>query len=503
MLSNALLLTLIELLLRGMTMLFQRYLAGAVGAAGLGLLQLVLTVGGFAMTLGLSGLRVTAMYLCAEEYGRQNPGGMRRAIESCLKTGALISSLAGLLLFFLSDAAAAHWIGDVRASGALRLLGIFLPVNCLCAILSGFFTACDRVRELVRVETVERVAGLMLTAVLLRVGAGQDAGEACCAMVLGSSLACLGSTLYQLHMIQKTFALVPAAGNRDGMRARMAKLCVPLALSAYLRSGLVTLEQFLIPWGLARAGGSEEASMAAYGTIHAMVFPILMFPAAILYTVADLLVPELARCRAEENTARIHHLTGTCLRMGLLFALAAACLMGALSGGLGQLIYKNADCGHYLLVFAPSVVMLYLDAMVDGMLKGFGEQTACVRYNVFTSVLDVALLYLLLPRFGMMAYVLTFYFTHAVNFWLSLHRLLRVTGYRLDGKFLPRAVFCALSGLGGSCCLPDGGLLPAMVLRAGLFASVFLLFLEITDTVPAQDRQWLQKSLRLRRRKCG
>lgn len=37
MLSNALLLTLIELLLRGMTMLFQRYLAGAVGAAGLGL----------------------------------------------------------------------------------------------------------------------------------------------------------------------------------------------------------------------------------------------------------------------------------------------------------------------------------------------------------------------------------------------------------------------------------------------------------------------------------
>ena len=31
--------------------------------------------------------------------------------------------MAWMLLFFLSDAAAAHWIGDVRASGALRLLG--------------------------------------------------------------------------------------------------------------------------------------------------------------------------------------------------------------------------------------------------------------------------------------------------------------------------------------------------------------------------------------------
>ena len=281
------------------------------------------------------------------------------------------------------------------------------------------------------------------------------------------------------------------------MVRRMVRLCVPLALSAYLRSGLVTLEQFLIPWGLARAGGSGEASMAAYGTIHAMVFPILMFPAAILYTVADLLVPELARCRAAKNTERMHHLTGTCLRMGCLFALCTACLMGALSDGLGQIVYKSADCGRYLLVFAPAVLMLYLDAMVDGMLKGFGEQTACVRYNTLTSFLDVALLYLLLPRFGLAAYVLTFYLTHAINFWLSIRRLLRVTGYPADGRFLLRSAFCALAGLGACCCLPDRGLLPAMVLRAGLFVSVFLLFLELMDTVPAEDHRWLRRSLRL------
>ena len=281
------------------------------------------------------------------------------------------------------------------------------------------------------------------------------------------------------------------------MTQRMVRLCVPLALSAYLRSGLVTLEQFLIPWGLARAGGSQAASMAAYGTIHAMVFPILMFPAAILYTVADLLVPELARCRAAKNTERMHHLTGTCLRMGCLFALCTACLMGALSDGLGQIVYKSADCGRYLLVFAPAVLMLYLDAMVDGMLKGFGEQTACVRYNTLTSFLDVALLYLLLPRFGLAAYVLTFYLTHAINFWLSIRRLLRVTGYPADGRFLLRSAFCALAGLGACCCLPDRGLLPAMVLRAGLFGSVFSLFLELTDTVPAEDHRWLRRSLRL------
>ena len=128
MLYNALLLTFVELLLRGVTMLFQRALVAKIGAAGLGLLQLVLTVGGFAMTLGLAGLRVTAMYLCAEEYGKGSLSGMQCAIRCCLKTGTIISAIAGLGLFFLSDYAAKTWIGDLRAAGALRLLG-----RCLAA----------------------------------------------------------------------------------------------------------------------------------------------------------------------------------------------------------------------------------------------------------------------------------------------------------------------------------------------------------------------------------
>ena len=128
---------------------------------------------------------------------------------------------------------------DVYKRQALRLLAVFLPVNCLCAILSGFFTACDRVRELAKVETVERLAGLALTAALLRLYAGQDAGKVCCAMVLGSSLACLGSTLYQLQLLRRTFSGCRETGGGGDMVRRMVRLCVPLALSAYLRLSLI------------------------------------------------------------------------------------------------------------------------------------------------------------------------------------------------------------------------------------------------------------------------
>lgn len=498
MLRSALALTLTEFLLRGVSMLFQRYLALRVGAAGVGLLQLILSVGGLAMTLGLSGLRVAAMYLCAEEYGKKRRAGVRQAMKQCLLAGSMISLFAALALFTFSDYAARVWIKDMRAAQALRILAVFLPANCLCAILSGFFTACDRVRELVRIEALERMLALALTFLLLRLKAGCDTARACSAVVLGSGLSCLASTLFQLRLYRRSF---PRQGVKEAplpMGKRLWRIALPLALSAYLRSGLSTLEQFLIPWGLQKSGGSSGAAMAAYGTVHGMVFPAMMFPAAIIYTLADLLVPELARCRAEENAGRIRHLTRTCLRMGLLFSLSAASLIAANARALGLLLYQSAEAGRYLLQFSPMVVMLYMDAMVDGMLKGLGEQVACVRYNTLTSVLDVALLYLLLPRGGMRAYVAVFALTHAVNFFLSIRKLFRVTGYRAEAGFLPRAVFCALGALGAALCAPWGAELPAVFLRAGGYGLVFFLFLDLTGTFTGEDRRWLRGSLGLR-----
>ena len=57
------------------------------------------------------------------------------------------------------------------------------------------------------------------------------------------------------------------------------------------------------------------------------------------------------------------------------------------------------------------------------MCKGLGQQSANARYNLMTNLLDVALLWLLLPRFGMGGYYFSFAASHLVNFALSFRRL--------------------------------------------------------------------------------
>ena len=94
--------------------------------------------------------------------------------------------------------------------------------------------------------------------------------------------------------------------------------------------------------------------------------------------------------------------------------------------------------------------MLYCDAITDAMTKGLGQQKACVRYNILTSAMDVTFLYLLLPKYGMEGYFVSFLATHLVNFILSLRRLLKITGERLPAHIPILALSAALAALWGA-----------------------------------------------------
>ncbi len=486
--------------MRAVSMMFQVYISRRVGAAGIGLLQLTMTVGTLAMTIGTSGIRVASMYLCAEEHGRKRAGGVRSAMTNCITFGLIVSCAAGIGVISLSDYIAGVWMLDIRAASGLKIIGLFLPVTCLWGVMMGYFTAVGKIGRLVVVEIFERIISIFITVVLLLVWAGEDTERACCAIIGGSSLASALSLLVIWIMYLHDKRRMPLPPQNLQMGKRMLRLTIPLALNEYLRSGLSTLEHLIIPRGLSKASGSYESSIAAYGTIHGMVFPVLMFPACVLYSMADLLVPELAGCTAAGHRRRIQYITHRCLRMTLLFACAVAGVLFCTAMPMGELLYHSEDAGRFLLLFAPLVPMLYLDAIVDGMHKGLGQQVQCVRYNTITNVIDVVLLTLLLPRYGIGGYFFTFTVSHAVNFYLSIARLLKVTGYEPTFRYIFKVLFCTL-GAGAATLLfasglPLSSLLGTVLLYGFAFLGMFSALVFLTGTLSREDLRWLAGALR-------
>ncbi|MBR2224071.1 MAG: hypothetical protein IJ973_07065, partial [Christensenellaceae bacterium] len=176
---------------------------------------------------------------------------------------------------------------------------------------------------------------------------------------------------------------------------RLLQAAVPLALADDLKVGISTTENLMVPKRLALFAGTIDP-LAAFGTVCGMVFPVLMFPAAILFGLAELLIPELARCAAAGSKARIQYLTKRGLKVAMLYGCVFCGLEYLLAQPLCFALYDNEEAGRYLRLYALLIPMLYCDALTDAITKGLGQQKACVRYNIITSSMDVAFLYMLL-----------------------------------------------------------------------------------------------------------
>ena len=134
---NALMLTGVNLLLRLVSTSFQVFISGRIGAAGVGLLQLVLSVASMTMTAGMAGIRTATMYLTAEELGKGRGQNVTWVLSACFGYSLLFSGAVGALVYGLAPQIALFWIGDLRTLGAIRLFAGFLPVFCLVGVMVG------------------------------------------------------------------------------------------------------------------------------------------------------------------------------------------------------------------------------------------------------------------------------------------------------------------------------------------------------------------------------
>ena len=478
---SALLLTGVNLLLRLVSTSFQVYISGRIGASGVGLLQLVLSVGMLAMTAGMAGIRTSTMYLTAEELGRRKPGNVPWVLSGCFLYSIICSCAVASGLYCFAPQIAENWIGDVRTVAAIRTLAGFLPVSCLCGVMTGYFTAANRIGTLAAVEVAEQLLSMTVTLLFLQLWAGTDPAKACHAVVLGSGVStCL--TLVSLIVLRLREKCQP--GPRIPVRHRLLQTAVPLALADDLKSGISTAENLMVPKRLSLYGGTLEP-LAAFGTVCGMVFPVIMFPAAILFGLAELLIPELARCAAAESHTRIRYLVKRSLRVAMLYGLIFCGVMYLLSEDLCLLLYGNTDASRYLKMYAILLPVLYCDAITDAMTKGLGQQKANVRYNIITSILDVSLLYLLLPHYGMDGYYFSFTVTHLLNFGLSLRRLIKISKIKLSLK-TP-----ILAGCAALFAIRAASYVSIPTLRAGAYLILLLCALFLIRIISKEDLAWL------------
>lgn len=432
---NGFLITGVSVLMRSVSVSFNVYISNQIGAVAMGIFTLISTVYGFAMTVATSGIGLATTRIVAEVAGNdaklhKNPV-IRCIMRKCIVYALCFSIGSAVVLFFFAPLIGENLLGDARTILPLRILAFTLTPIALSSVFSGYFTAVRRVYKNAIVQIIGqgiRIYGCIAFIALL----GANTVESgCLAIVLGGACSEIGAFFMQyiLYLIEKNKekGIKILASTKRLFEKRILHTALPVAFSAYVRSGLVTIEHMLIPYGLEKNGTGKDQSLATYGTIHSMVFPLVLFPSALSASFAGLLVPEVAESYACHDMARIERMIGKVFQSVLWFSIGTAGILMCFSYDLANIVYPNVGAGKYIFMIAPLVPVMYLDTSVDSLLKGMGEQVYCMGVNIIDALLSVILVWMLLPTCGITGYIITVYFTEIINATLSITRLFTVS----------------------------------------------------------------------------
>ncbi len=437
---NAVLLSFVTILMRGVTVSFNAYVTQKIGSEAVGLFTLVMSIYAFGVTLATSGVNLAAVRMTAaclatcESLGYNEKAlkrSLRRELLGCIKYSLFFGLFAALLLYILSAVIGTFILDDTRTIMSLRVLAFALPAISLSSALNGYFTGLRKIYKNALISVTEQLVKITVTAIALSLFASRGIEYACLAVVGGCAISEGGSLIASaiLFVFDKNKAggkISEIPKSRKSPLHKAFEIAFPIAMGSYVRQGLLCAEHIAIPKGLKKYSSGSRA-LSSYGTLHAMAFPLIFFPASIIGAFASLLIPELTECASLGQNDKVKRIGEKVVHFSLIFSFGCAGIFMSLGKDMGQSIYSSTEAGKYICAFAPLVPVMYLDTAVDSVLKGIGKQLYCMKVNILDSSLSLVLVLILVPKFGPTGYIVCVYIAELVNAALSIGKMVKET----------------------------------------------------------------------------
>lgn len=423
-------------------LIFGIYISNKVSSEAMGVFQLIMTVYMFGITLASAGINITCMKIVSEEIALKNYKSAKKTSIKCTLIGLIAGILSGALFCLNSNFITTHCLHNKVQQNIIYLIATALPLISMSASISGYFMAIRKVNKTVIGNFIEQISKVISTCIILKYFCNiSSINSICFSLILGDVISEIISFIY--------FALayiLDLIGNKkidtsyyiDNIKNRLYRnklkiklnskifnILIPIALTSYIRSGISTLKQLIIPSSLERSGINCEKALSDYGIISAMAMPIVMFPSIFLGIFSNLLIPEFSRYYATKDYYKIKKYTHKLIMLTLLFSCFISFIFWNFGQQIGLLIYNNAYVGNYIKVFSLIIPFMYVDIIIDSILKGIDEQVFVMKVNIIDLAISTFLIIFIVPILGIKGYILSIFISEIFNLILSLRKLLK------------------------------------------------------------------------------
>ena len=302
---NTSILIITSLIFRGIDIYFTAYISQKIGAEYVGIYQLVMSVYLFGITLATSGINLAVTRIISEELALNNSGSLKKVMKRCLYI-TLITSVSTSLIFWVnSDFIISKCLHNKIDKSVIHLVCLALPLISMSSALSGYFAGVRRIYKNAIGQFIEHVAKVLVCAYLINIFLPKGITYSCFALILGDLISEIISFIYTytVYLFDKQkYSNSVELVKHNNYSHRILRISIPVAITSYIRSGLTTFKQIIIPSSLEKSGIDCSQSLSKYGIINGMALPVIMFPDILVKSFASLLIPEFARYNAKKIT---------------------------------------------------------------------------------------------------------------------------------------------------------------------------------------------------------
>lgn len=483
LLKNAFILTITSFILRTFGIFIRAYMSNKIGAEGMGLYQLIISIYVLATTFVTAGISTAVIRFVTEAIARKESNSYIKKIMAKSMIISLIFSAITIVIFYsLAESISVLWLKDSRCILSIKVLVWALPFISISSCIKGYFIAKRRVLANSFSQLFEQFIRIVCIFIFLEFFMEDNLEKICMYVILSDIISEIAAWLFLYFKYKRETKNVSTVGYTGFTLKEFFQISLPIAINRYTTSFLRTIENILIPNKLAMFTLSREIALAEFGYLKGMALPLTFFPASFLTALSTLLMPETSEAATLHQGNKISRMIGKTFQFTLSCAIIISAIFFIYSNEIGNIFYKNNEVGFYIKWLAPLIPFMYLESAIVGIMQGLNQQKKSLIYSLIDSAIRISLICLILPYYGIKGFLFIMYVSNLVTSLLNSFRVLKISNTKFNiGNWVIKPLLSAMSACVLCSIISNFVLIPNdiinMIFRIGITVSTYVMML--------------------------
>ena len=401
-----------------LSFVYRIILTRIIGAEGLGIYQISLTVFAVFLTAASSGIPVTVSRLMAKSSAKNDINGKHSAVTAGIACTLAVTVPVALILFFGKNAFS-FLFSDPRCVDIFIILLPGLVLTSVYAVIRGSFWGNKQFLAYSIIELVE-------DAIMVGVGIALIFGVS--DPVLGARYATIAVLASYIFSFAASLIWYFKSGGRFVNPKKQFKpllaSALPITAMRTSTSLLNSAVAVLLPTILMSACGlSNSEAVSLYGIAVGMAIPMLYTPNSFIGSIAVVAAPELSENFYRGNKNLVRYDIEKTLRAAIFIATVLVPVLLAAGGSISEFLYANELCGQIVRISSIIMLPMCITMMSNTLLNSMNCEKQTLLYFTIGAVIMLCCVLFLTRYLGVYSYVLGLGLAQIITAILNLRLL--------------------------------------------------------------------------------